>query len=313
MLQIQCLQSKELETNSLFSRLAIGPLQKGQGLTLGNALRRVLLADLPGIAIVGVRIADINHEFSMIKGVKEDVINILLNLKQIVLNGDIEDSLLVRLDFQGPGIVTAKDINLPDEIKLIEPNQYIATVIDSNVLEMEIIIQAGKGYVLNTKVVNLSDEFLAIDAVFMPVIKVNFFVETSNQESLSNLESLILEISTNGSLTPSEALNNAAEILRNLFASLTSTKAPRSEEPQQQQLAPDSEESTSKIENTLIDELELSVRAFNCLKRANIHTLGDLLKYSQEDLLEFKNFGRKSAEEVCLSLQTKFGKTLGPQ
>ena len=179
MLQIQCLQSKTQEVNTLFSRFVIGPLKKGQGLTVGNALRRVLLSDLQGLAIAGVRIADVNHEFSMIPDVKEDVIDILLNLKQIVLKGNIAESSLSRLAYHGPGIITAKDIELPSEITLIEPNQYIASVNTSKTVEMEFLLKSGEGYTMSNSSNQVPEGFLAIDAVYMPVKKVNFFIETS--------------------------------------------------------------------------------------------------------------------------------------
>ena len=308
MLQIQCLQSKTQEVNTLFSRFAIGPLKKGQGLTIGNALRRVLLSDLPGLAIAGVRIADVNHEFSTIPDVKEDVIDILLNLKQIVLKGGLPESTLSRLVYHGPGIITAKDIELPDEITLVEPNQYIASVNTSKTIEMEFLIKNGEGYSLGSTSNFVPEGFLAIDAVYMPVTKVNFFIETSGNNISSNLESLILEVYTNGSITPTEAVSAAAESLQTIFNSLKLTDFPL----QTQTVVEENLDNTKEdeLENILIEELELSVRAFNCLKRANIHTLPDLLKYSQDDLLEFKNFGQKSADEVCLNLERKFGKTL---
>jgi DNA-directed RNA polymerase subunit alpha len=309
MLKIQCLQSKTQEINTLFSRFAIGPLKKGQGLTIGNALRRVLLSDLQGLAITGVRIADVNHEFSTIKDVKEDVIDILLNLKQIVLKGNLPESTLARLTYNGPGIITAKEIELPDEISLIEPNQYIASVNTSKTIEMEFVIKSGEGYSMNNTSTHLPDGFLAIDAVYMPVKKVNFFIETSSNNISTNLESLILEVYTNGSITPTEAVSEASETLQVIFNSLKLTDLPvHSKTLVEEDLI---KEKDNELDNIMIEELELSVRAFNCLKRANIHTLSDLLQYSQEDLLEFKNFGQKSADEVCLNLNRKFGKTLG--
>jgi DNA-directed RNA polymerase subunit alpha len=223
MLQIQCLQSKTQELNALFSRFAIGPLKKGQGLTIGNALRRILLSDLPGLAFAGVRIADVNHEFSTIPDVKEDVIDILLNLKQIVLKGYVKDSTLSRLVYNGPGIITAKDIELPDEITLVEPNQYIASVSTSKTIEMEFLIKAGEGYLVSNEVSQVPEGFLAIDAVYMPVTKVNFFIETSGNNISTALESLILEVYTNGSITPTEAVSSAADILQTIFGSLKIT------------------------------------------------------------------------------------------
>ena len=308
MLQIQCLQSKTQEVNTLFSRFVIGPLKKGQGLTVGNALRRVLLSDLQGLAIAGVRIADVNHEFSTIPDVKEDVIDILLNLKQIVLKGNIVESSLSRLAYHCPGIITAKDIELPGEITLVEPNQYIASVNTNKTIEMEFLLKNGEGYTMSNSSNQVPEGFLAIDAVYMPVKKVNFFIETSSNNIATGLESLILEVYTNGSITPTEAVSAASEILQTIFGSLTLTNLPI----QPKTIVEDElkQEKDNELDNIMIEELELSVRAFNCLKRANIHTLPDLLKYSKEDLLEFKNFGQKSADEVCVNLEKKFGKTL---
>jgi|TARA_B100000475_G_scaffold200421_1_gene184768 DNA-directed RNA polymerase subunit alpha len=308
MLQIQCLQSKTQEINTLFSRFVIGPLKKGQGLTIGNALRRVLLSDLQGLAIAGVRMAEVNHEFSTIPDVKEDVIDILLNLKQIVLKGSIKESTLSRLVYHGPGLITAKDIELQDEITVVAPNQYIASVNANKTIEMEFVIKSGEGYSISNARTQVPDGFLAIDAIYMPVKKVNFFIETSGNSNSLDLESLILEVYTNGSITPSEAVSSAAEILQNIFCSLRLTNLSLQSQPiLEEELK---KEKSSGVDNILIEELELSVRAFNCLKRANIHTLSDLLQYSQDDLLEFKNFGQKSANEVCINLKNKFGKTL---
>lgn len=308
MLQIQCLQSKTQEVNTLFSRFAIGPLKKGQGLTIGNALRRVLLSDLQGLAITGVRIAEVNHEFSTISDVKEDVIDILLNLKQIVLKGSLNESTLSRLAYHGPGIITAKDIELPEEISLVEPNQYIASVNTSKTVEMEFLIKSGEGYSISSSTNQIPEGFIAVDAIYMPVKKVNFFIETSGNNISANLESLILEVYTDGSITPTEAVSAGAEILQTIFNSLNLTDHPgQSKAVIEHELKQEKED---ELDNILIEELELSVRAFNCLKRANIHTLKNLLKYSQEDLLEFKNFGQKSADEVSVNLQRKFGKTL---
>lgn len=308
MLQISCLESKKLELNALFSRFAIGPLKKGQGLTLGNSLRRVLLSDLSGIAISSVRIIDVNHEFSTIPDVKEDVIDILLNLKQIVLKGNVSEPVLARLKYCGPGIITAKAISLPKGIELVEPNQYIGHVTTNRVIEMELLIKSGQGYFIRNVNDPIPDKFLAIDAMYMPVTKVNFFIETSNINLSFDKESLILEVYTNGSLTPNEAVSLAADLLQRIFNSLKLTDS--------SSLPPNKAEEKLKItkdnyfDNVMIEELELSVRAFNCLKRANIHTLADLLAYSREDLLEFKNFGQKSADEVYVNVKRKFGKEL---
>jgi DNA-directed RNA polymerase subunit alpha len=304
MFQIHCLESRTEKTNNLFSQFCIEPLSIGQGLTIGNALRRVLLSELIGIAIVGARIAGVSHEFSTIPNVKEDVIEILLNLKQIVFKGDIKEPVIARLFFQGPGIITASDIELPEDLEIVEPRQYIASLTSTDSIEMEFLIEKGKGYSLNEKAVNnVPAGFLATDAIFMPVRKVNFFVETSRKNFSSEIESLVLEVSTDGSITPPEAISSASEFLENIFQSLKLTDSPS-------KVSLVEKESQPEFTDIMIEELELSVRAYNCLKRANIHTLDDLLKYSQEDLLEFKNFGQKSADEVCDSLQIRFGKTL---
>lgn len=305
MFQVQCLQSTEKTETELYSKYYIGPFIKGQSTTIGNTLRRVLLSSLQGLAIVGARINDINHEFSTIPHVKEDVIDILLNLKQIVFKGNINEPTLARLKVKGPGIITAQDIELPPNVKLIDPRQYIATITAKGDVEMEFLITRGQNYLKNTTLESIIPSgFLSVDAIFMPVKKVNFFVETAQTGNSSELESLILEIWTNGSLTPAEALSTSAEVLGNSFELLkitntTSTLAINKEIYQ-------AEDNPEQLDTIFIEELELSVRAYNCLKRANIHTVSDLMKYSANDLLEFKNFGQKSADEVCESLKKRF-------
>ena len=305
MFKVKCLQSTEKTETELYSKYYIGPFIKGQSTTIGNTLRRVLLSSLQGLAIVGARINDINHEFSTIPHVKEDVIDILLNLKQIVFKGNINEPTLARLKVKGPGIITAQDIELPPNVKLIDPRQYIATITAKGDVEMEFLITRGQNYLKNTTLESIIPSgFLSVDAIFMPVKKVNFFVETAQTGNSSELESLILEIWTNGSLTPAEALSTSAEVLGNSFELLkitntTSTLAINKEIYQ-------AEENPEQLDTIFIEELELSVRAYNCLKRANIHTVSDLMKYSANDLLEFKNFGQKSADEVCESLKKRF-------
>jgi DNA-directed RNA polymerase subunit alpha len=308
MFQIQCLESKIETSTSLYSKFSIGALEKGQGITIGNALRRVLLSNIQGVAITGVRIAGANHEFSTITGVKEDIIEILLNLKQIIFKGNIEEPIVARLVYKGCGLVTAKNIDLPDNVSIVDERQYIATVTNEINLEMEFVIEKGEGYSMSDKLAaNIPQGFLAIDAVFMPVRKVNFFVETSRKSISSELESLILEIYTNGSIEPIAALSYASGLLEKIFSTLRLTNSPIKTSYTERHIE---EEKPQKFDNIMVEELELSVRAYNCLKRANVHTIEDLLKYSQEDLLEFKNFGQKSADEVNESLKTHFNKTL---
>ena len=305
MFQVQCLKSKAEQKTELYSKYSIGPFVKGQSITVGNALRRVLLSNLQGLAITGIRITGIDHEFSTIPSVKEDVVDILLNLKQIILKGNIGEPVLARLHVKEPGIVTADNIELPNGITLVDPRQYIASLTAKGNLEMEFLISSGQNYFTSGKLGQIIPErFLAVDAVFMPVKKVNFFVETSRSSSSFALESLILEIWTNGSIKPKEALSYSAETLENTFkllkvSSELSAASVKIETSTQ-------EEKPEHLETIFIEELELSVRAYNCLKRANVHTLSDLLQYSSADLLEFKNFGQKSADEVCENLKIRF-------
>jgi DNA-directed RNA polymerase subunit alpha len=309
MFQVQCLQSTVKSETELYSKYSIGPFLKGQSTTIGNTIRRVLLSNLDGLAIVGVRIKGVSHEFSTIPNVKEDVVDILLNIKQLVLKGDLREPTLARLIVKECGIVTAQDIELPNNVKFVDSRQYIADLNPNGKLEMEFLIARGQNYQKSNVLDSvLPDGFLGIDSVFMPVKKVNFFVETSRSKNFSELESLILEISTNGSLTPCEALSSAAKILENTFGLLKITDSPPVLTLETETAVTD--ESVEHFDAVFIEELELSVRAYNCLKRANVHTLADLLQYSATDLLEFKNFGQKSADEVCESLQKGFGMEL---
>jgi DNA-directed RNA polymerase subunit alpha len=304
MFQVQCLKSVTNKPTELYSKYSIGPFLRGQSTTVGNTIRRVLLSNLQGIAITGVRITGIDHEFSTISNVKEDVVDILLNLKQIILQGDITEPVLARLNIKNSGIVTANDIELPDSITLVDPRQYIASLTTQGNLEMELLINKGQNYFTSGKLeYTIPESFLAVDAVFMPVTKVNFFVETSRKSSSFELESLILEIWTNGSIVPDEALSSSAEILENTFGLLKVTNTFSSSSSIE---TPVQEKKSEYLETVFIEELELSVRAYNCLKRANVHTLSDLLQYSADDLLEFKNFGQKSADEVCENLKARF-------
>lgn len=309
MFQVHCLEFQTKSTTELYSKYSLGAFLKGQSITVGNALRRVLLSNLYGISIIGVRISGVNHEFSTIPHVKEDVIDILLNLKQVILKGSINEPVMARLNVQEPGIVTANSIEFSGDICLVEPQQYIACLTKPSKLEMEFLISKGQNYITSDKIDSvLPPGFLAVDAIFMPVRNVNFFVETSRGESSSELETLILEITTNGSITPAEALSTSAEILENTFGLIKVTETLGNLESNVEALKIEKE--PEPFDSIFIEELELSVRAYNCLKRANVHTLKDLLKYSADDLLEFKNFGQKSADEVCDNLQQRFNMNL---
>lgn len=301
---IECVESKTLKNQSQYSKFVLEPLERGQGTTVGNALRRVLLSNLEGAAVTAVRIAGVNHEFATIEGVREDVLEILLNMKEVVLKSYTSTPQIGRVMVTGPATVRAAQFDLPSEVEIVDPGQYIATLAEGARLEMEFRIEKGKGYrsVERGREDGSSVDFLQIDAVFMPVSKVNYSVEDARIDGSLEKDRLLLDIWTNGSLTPQEALSQAASTLVELFNPLKDINLDTMKEEY-----PDDEDPTSQIP---IEELQLSVRAYNCLKRAQINTVADLLDYSQEDLLEIKNFGQKSAEEVIEALQRRLGITL---
>lgn len=302
--QVECVESKTERDQSQVSRFVIEPLERGQGTTLGNALRRVLLSNLEGAAVTAVRIAGVNHEFATIPGVREDVLDILLNMKKLVLKSYSSQPQIGRLLAQGPATVTAVQFDLPSEVELVNASQYVATLSQNATLEMEFRIERGKGYraLEKGRDETSSLDFLQIDSVFMPVRKVNYSVEEARIGGASEKDRLVLEIETNGSLTPQEALSQAANILVDLFNPLREITFEATKDDDQDEVDP--------ANQIPIEELQLSVRAYNCLKRAQINSVADLLDYTQEDLLEIKNFGQKSAEEVVEALQQRLGITL---
>jgi DNA-directed RNA polymerase subunit alpha len=302
--QVECIDTKTERDQSQISKFVIEPLDRGQGTTLGNALRRVLLSNLEGASITAVRIAGVNHEFATIPGVREDVLDILLNMKKVVLKSYSSQPQIGRLLVQGPATVTVDQFDLPSEVEPVHRDQYIATLSPGATLEMEFRIEKGKGYrtVEKARDEATSLDFLQIDSVFMPVRKVNYTVEDARVGGAIEKDRLIMEVWTNGSLTPQEAISEAAKILVDLFNPLKEVTF----EPQEDHDIPD----VDPANQIPIEELQLSVRAYNCLKRAQINSVADLLDYSQEDLLEIKNFGQKSAEEVVEALQQRLGITL---
>lgn len=305
--QIECVESNIEKNRGQYSKFVLEPLERGQGTTVGNALRRVLLSNLPGSAVTAVRIAGVNHEFATIPGVREDVLEILLNMKEIVFKSHTSQPQIGRLVASGPGTVTASQFDLPSEVEVVDPSQYVATLATGAKLEMEFRLETGKGY---RSIDRGHDEaaaldFLQIDAIFMPVRKVNYSVEEIRADGSQEKDRLMIEVWTNGSISPQEALSQAADILVDLFSPLTNMNL----EPIDMDKRED-EDPTSQIP---IEELQLSVRAYNCLKRAQINSVADLLDYTQEDLLEIKNFGQKSAEEVIEALQRRLGITLAQE
>jgi len=304
-ISIRCLKSEKIQSGACHGQFVINSLKPGQGITIGNQLRRVLLGDLGGMAISAVRIAGVTHEFSTIPGVREDILEILLNLKGIVLKSKTKDIQFGRLKVQGPTVITADLIQLPAGMEIINPNHYIATLSTSNIIEIEFKFEYGTGYQLATQ--TFSEEFnnyLQLDTVFMPVQKVDFKIENVYDTSNNSNERLFLDIWTNGSISPNEALESASMIIIDLFTVLIKNTI-RNEKNQLEQQSDSI--SIEPYTNIAIEELQLSVRAYNCLKKAQINTVGDLLQYSPEKLQELKNFGRKSADEVFSTLKNKLG------
>ncbi|MBD2482657.1 MULTISPECIES: DNA-directed RNA polymerase subunit alpha [Planktothrix] len=302
--KIECIESNTDTDRSQYGKFVLEPLERGQGTTVGNALRRVLLSNLEGSAITSVRVAGVNHEFATMTGVREDVLEILLNLKEVVLKSYTHQKQIGRLLVQGPATVTAGHFDLPSEVEVVDKNQYIATLAPGATLEMEFQVEKGTGYraVERSRDEATALDFLQIDAVFMPVRKVNYTVEDARVGGSLEKDRLIMEIWTNGSFSPQEALSQAANILVDLFTPLKDITLESIKSDQNDDIDP-----TSQIP---IEELQLSVRAYNCLKRAQINSVADLRDYTQEDLLEIKNFGQKSAEEVIEALQKRLGITL---
>jgi DNA-directed RNA polymerase subunit alpha len=321
--QIECVESKTESNQSQYSKFILEPLERGQGVTIGNSLRRVLLSNLEGTCITAVRVAGlireekigakageaktsiksgaVNHEFATLVGVRQDVLELLLNMKEVKLKSYTSQPQIGRLNVIGPAEVTTADFELPSEVEVVDPNQYVATVAEGGKLEMEFRIERGKGYrsVDKFREHGLAMDMLQIDAVFMPVTQVNYTTEDVRIDGAVEKDRLILEIWTNGSLTPQEALSESAKILVDLLNPLKDISL----ESFQPEYA-DEEDPSNQIP---IEELNLSVRAYNCLKRAQINSVSDLMGYTQEDLLEIKNFGLKSAEEVIEALEKRLG------
>lgn len=306
-MSIKCLKSETLESGVCHGQFLISSLNAGQGISVGNQLRRVMLNDLGGVSISAVRIAGINHEFSTIPGIREDILEVLLNLKGLVFKTKNKEVEFGRLKVQGPLVITADLIDLPSTCKIVNSNHYIATISTANVLEIEFKLEYGTGYKLasHNSVEGLED-FLQTDTVFMPVQKVDFKIENVYNSDNIVTERILLDIWTNGSITPNEALTQAIQKILDIFNALLVNDVEKA--PKTTDLS--IENALSNIEpytNIAIEELQLSVRAYNCLKKAQINTVGDLLHYSPDQLQELKNFGKKSADEVFSTLKNRLG------
>lgn len=294
--QFEKLESFSNENGEQTTRFCLKELEQSQGITIGNALRRALNHDLVGTGITAVHIYGINHEYGTIPGVREDVLEILLNLKQIKFQGFCSEPFFVTVELKGPTLFTAFDIPVLSDLIIINKKQYIATISEQASLKLELQIESGKGYRQVTDTLQSeSGNFLNIDTNFNPVKNSSYQILDSYRFDEKILEDLELEITTDGSVTPKDALIQASKNLQEIFGSLTVC------EPKILQLVqmPSSRE-------ILIEELHLSVRAYNCLKRVNISTIDDLMQYSIKELREIKNFGQKSANEVIQKLQDRF-------
>lgn len=273
-------------------KFVIAPLERGFGTTLGNGLRRVLLSSLPGSAVTKVHIQDVLHEFSTIKGVLEDVSELILNIKGIALKSLSEEPINIDIDLKGPCIFTAKDIEQDVNLEVAKPYQYIATLNEDAHLKMSLRIENGKGYRVSD--LNKSEEdpigVIPIDSTFTPVTKVNFEIT----ELVSNKEKLELDIWTDGTISSQDALAKGAKILTDYLALFIDLPEYTFEE----EVEEEEESSIEDLLSTSIEELDLSLRSFNCLKRSDINTVGDIISKGVEELSKIKNFGRKSFEEV---------------
>jgi len=293
---------KEYIKDSHYGRFELEPLERGFGTTLGNALRRVMLSSLPGDAITSVKIDGVAHEFQKIDGVVEDVTAIVLNLKRIVVkNHAAGEDKVIRLTKNTPGVVTAADIEADADIEILNPEQEIATLVEGGSLNMEMTIGTGRGYVVadENKKLFAQDKTkvntIAIDSLYSPIERINYEVESARVGQNNNFDKLILEVWTNGSITPEEAVALASRILIEHFEILTNLNSIADETGL---MISKSEDPSVKILETSIDDLDFSVRAYNCLKRANILTLRDLVDKSENEMRKIRNLGKKSFDEV---------------
>ncbi len=300
LLIVQRPQISEEEISDVRKKFTIEPLEPGFGYTLGNSLRRTLLSSIPGAAITQVKIDGVLHEFSTVEGVTEDVTNIVLNLKELVLRSDNEEVTTVYLRANGPGTVTAKDIDLPAGVEILNRDQHIATLNKASALSMELKVEQGRGYVPATTAPKEAIGTIPIDALFSPVKRVTYEVEPTRVEQMTNYDRLILDVETDGSLTPSDALSAAGATLVELFTLFSSL----GEGTGGLVLGPEQgEEEASGILATPIEDMDLTVRSYNCLKREGITSEGELVEKSEDDLLEIRNFGQKSIDEVKAKLE----------
>ncbi len=296
----------EETNNGCFARFIVEPLDRGFGITLGNCLRRVLLSALPGAAAVGIKINGVQHEFSSIKGVMEDVVDIVLNIKNLAVkttDTSADFKTILRINKYGAGEVTAADFEPNDQVEILNPDLHICTLDNGAKFEMEVFVGRGRGYVPAER--NKDEDapigYIAIDSIFTPVKKVNYFVSNTRVGQSIDYDKLTIEVDTNGTLTAREVISLSAKLVNdhiNLFVELVDSMA------QMETLVSREEDKQTKVLEMTIEDMDLSVRSYNCLKRAGICTVEDLTKKSESDLAKVKNLGKRSLEEVQEKLQS---------
>ena len=296
------IEALDLAADGTYGKFVVEPLERGYGTTLGNSLRRVLLSSLPGYAITSVKIDGVLHEFSTIDGVKEDVTEIVLNLKGVILKINGDGPKTIYIDASGKCEVTAGDIQVDSDVEILNPDHLIATLEDGGVLKMELTCDKGRGYVSaerNKQLMQPIIGVIAIDSIYTPVLKVNYTVENTRVGQITDYDKLSLEAWTDGTISAQEAVSLGAKILTDhldLFVDLSD------EARETETMIVKNDDSKGKILEMTIEELDLSVRSFNCLKRAGINTVEDLISKSEEDMMKVRNLGRKSLEEVVWKL-----------
>lgn len=300
--RVECV---EMSPDKKYGKFVVEPLERGYGITLGNSLRRVLLSSIPGAAVTSVKIDGVLHEFSTLPGVVEDVMEIILNLKELAVKLHVDGPKVVRLEAEGEREVTAGDIICDQDVEIINPELHIATLEPDGKLSMEITIEKGYGYVSADRnrreghVIGV----IPVDAVFTPIPRVNYTVENTRVGQVTDYDKLTLEIWTNGTIAPDEALVTAARILQDyfgLFTNVTVKEEPKEAAPEAKEEK--EEEKRNRLLEMSIEELDLSVRSFNCLKRAGINTVGELIQKTEAEMMRVRNLGKKSLEEVTRKL-----------
>lgn len=289
----------------VYARFTAEPLERGFGITIGNSLRRILLSSLQGAAIVAIKIDGVLHEFSTIPGVTEDVTELILNLKEVLVKYEGEQKKIISIEATGPGVIRAGQINTGADVTILNPDKKIATLDAGATLNMEMWVKTGKGYVASER--NKEEDYpvgvIPIDSIFSPIVKVNYRVTNARVGQITDYDRLIIEVWTNGAISPADAVAFAAKILKDQLSifinfedltELEEVKAPAGGAVDIDDIIPDLDHNLYRS----VDELELSVRAANCLKNANIHLIGELIQKSEPEMLKTKNFGRKSLNEI---------------